>query len=195
MLTALDDHYQKELNVRNPLGHQGQIATAYAALLTNMYGENTNSFTPNKFKQIVGRYSAGFSGYGQQDSQEFLLFLLDGLQEDLNRVLKKPYIEKPDSTDEMVYDDSALKGMADKCWEIYKARNDSVITDLFAGMYKSTVQCPVCDKVSIIFDPFNNLTLQLPVENNWTREVFYFPLHRVQSVLRSTSTRTRASAP
>lgn len=68
--------------------------------------------------------------------------------------------------------------MADKCWDIYKARNDSVITDLFAGMYKSTVVCPVCDKVSIIFDPFNNLTLQLPIESLWSRRVFFFPLHR-----------------
>ena len=103
--------------------------------------------------------------------------MLDGLQEDLNRVQKKPYVEKPDSTDEMVHDPVALQQMADKCWDIYKARSDSVITDLFAGMYKSTVICPVCDKVSIIFDPFNNLTLQLPIENIWSKPIFFFPLH------------------
>lgn len=106
-----------------------------------------------------------------------MLFLLDGLQEDLNRVIKKPYVEKPDSTDDMVHDPVALQQMADKCWDIYKARSDSVITDLFAGMYKSTVVCPVCDKVSIIFDPFNNLTLQLPIESLWSRPVYFFPLH------------------
>lgn len=105
-----------------------------------------------------------------------MLFLLDGLQEDLNRIQKKPYIEKPDSTDEMVHNTAALKEFADKCWDIYKARNDSVVTDLFAGMYKSTVVCPECDKVSIIFDPFNNLTLQLPIENVWSRSIFFFPL-------------------
>ena len=143
-----------------------------------MFSESaTSSFAPRNFKNVIGRYGPSFSGYGQQDSQEFLLFLLDGLQEDLNRIHKKPYVEKPDSTDEMVNDPAALRAMADKCWEIYKARNDSVITDLFAGMYKSTVVCPVCDKVSIIFDPFNNLTLQLPIENLWSRIIFYFPLH------------------
>ena len=143
-----------------------------------MFSENaTSSFAPRNFKNVIGKYGPSFSGYGQQDSQEFLLFLLDGLQEDLNRIHKKPYVEKPDSTDEMVNDPVALRAMADKCWEIYKARNDSVITDLFAGMYKSTVVCPVCDKVSIIFDPFNNLTLQLPIENLWSRIIFFFPLH------------------
>ena len=126
---------------------------------------------------MIGKYGPSFSGWQQQDSQEFLLFLLDGLQEDLNRVQKKPYVEKPDSTDEMVHNPVALRQMADKCWDIYKARSDSVITDLFAGMYKSTVICPVCDKVSIIFDPFNNLTLQLPIESLWSKPIFFFPLH------------------
>ena len=44
----------------------------------------------------VGRFAPQFSGYQQQDSQELLAFLLDGLHEDLNRVKKKPYVEIPD---------------------------------------------------------------------------------------------------
>ena len=173
-----EDEYKAELNPDNPLSHHGQVAKAYALLLHEIYADNApSSLAPRNFKNTVGRYGPSFSGYAQQDSQEFLGFLLDGLQEDLNRIYKKPYIEKPDSTDEMVSNPQALREMADKCWDIYKARNDSVITDLFAGMYKSTVVCPVCDKVSIIFDPFNNLTLQLPIESLWSKEMCYFPLH------------------
>ena len=171
------EEYKKELNPQNPLGFRGQVAKAYAGLLASIYEHNASSFSPGNFKTVIGRHGPNFSGYGQQDSQEFVLFLLDGLQEDLNRIKNKPYTEKPDSTDEMVHDEVALKKFADTNWQLYKARNDSVITDLFAGMYQSTVTCPVCDKVSIIFDPFNNLTLQLPIENNWERQVIYFPLH------------------
>ncbi|KAE8147670.1 hypothetical protein BDV25DRAFT_159842 [Aspergillus avenaceus] len=175
----LNDVYKQDLNPNNPLAHNGDVAKAYANLLRLIYDEaGQSSFAPRQFKHTIGRYGPAFSGYGQQDSQEFLLFLLDGLQEDLNRILKKPYIEKPDSTDEMVHNKQALTEFADKCWDIYKARNDSVITDLFAGMYKSTLHCPACDKVSIIFDPFNNLTLQLPIESVWSKEVFYFGLHK-----------------
>ena len=174
----IDDAYKAELNPDNPLAHGGQVAKAYAMLLHEIYGDNApSSLAPRNFKTTVGRYGPSFSGYAQQDSQEFLGFLLDGLQEDLNRIYKKPYIEKPDSTDEMVNNPVALREMADRCWDIYKARNDSVITDLFAGMYKSTVVCPVCDKVSIIFDPFNNLTLQLPIESLWSKEICFFPLY------------------
>ena len=51
------------------------------------------SVAPRAFKAKIGRFCHVFSGYGQQDSQELLAFLLDGLHEDMNRVKEKPYIE------------------------------------------------------------------------------------------------------
>jgi len=45
----------------------------------------------------VGRFAPQFSGYQQQDCQELLAFLLDGLHEDLNRIRKKPYIQLKDA--------------------------------------------------------------------------------------------------
>ncbi|KAI9792202.1 MAG: CSN-associated deubiquitinating enzyme Ubp12 [Peltula sp. TS41687] len=169
--------FKEELNPSNKLSRNGDVAKAYANLLDQMYAPTSpTSVTPRNFKNIIGRYGAAFSGCGQQDSQEFLGFLLDGLQEDLNRIQQKSYIGNPDSTDEMVTNPVALRALADKCWDIYKACNDSVIVDLFAGTYKSTLVCLVCEKVSITFDPFTNLTLQLPIENVWSRDIFYFPL-------------------
>lgn len=174
----LKDSYKEELNTDNPLGHHGNVAEAYAALLRDIYKEPPpTSVQPRNFKNIVSRYATQFSGYGQQDSQEFVGFLLDGLQEDLSRVKKKPYIEKPDSTDEMIGDPEAIREMATKVWNITKQRDDSVIADLFTGMYKSTLVCPHCEKVSITFDPFNNMTLQLPIENVWCRTVYFYPLN------------------
>ena len=32
--------------------------------------------------------------------------------------------------------------VADKCWELHKKRNDSVIQDIFGGQVKSTVRSP-----------------------------------------------------
>lgn len=49
------------------------------------------------FQTQVGRFAPQFSGYQQQDSQELLAFLLDGLHEDLNRVKKKPYVALSDA--------------------------------------------------------------------------------------------------
>jgi ubiquitin carboxyl-terminal hydrolase 4/11/15 len=169
----------KEINPDNPLSHNGEVAKAYGRLLDEIYRDPApSSVAPRQFKSVIGRYAPAFSGYGQQDSQEFLGFLLDGLQEDLSRVKKKPYIPKPDSTDDMIGNPVAIREMADKVWDITKKRDDSVIADLFTGLYQSTLVCPVCDKVSITFDPFTNLTLPLPVASVWTNSrLRYFPLN------------------
>ncbi|KAK3987921.1 ubiquitin carboxyl-terminal hydrolase [Cladorrhinum sp. PSN332] len=168
----------KEINPDNPLSHNGEVAAAYGRLLDEIYRDPTpNSVAPRNFKSVIGRYAPTFSGYGQQDSQEFLGWLLDGLQEDLNRIKKKPYIEKPDSTDEMIGNPAAIRELALQVWDITKKRDDSVIADLFTGMYQSTLVCPQCSKVSITFDPFTNLTLPLPMANSWTHSVKYFPLN------------------
>ena len=171
----LEDRFKEEINANNPLGYGGDIAKTYANLLKEVYAQGTSSVSPRQFKSTVSKNAPTFSGYSQQDSQEFLGWLLDALQEDLNRIQKKPYVEKPDSTDEMVNNPKKLREFADHCWNIYKARNDSVVTDLFGGMYKSTLHCPVCDKVSIIFDPWSNLTLQLPVASAFHYNVHFFP--------------------
>jgi len=51
---------------------------------------------------------------------------LDGLHEDVNRVLKKPYIEKEDDKEE-----DNLKAM--KQWNMHLLRNQSVLVDLLFG--------------------------------------------------------------
>ncbi|KPM40634.1 hypothetical protein AK830_g5925 [Neonectria ditissima] len=171
--------YSDEVNKTNPLGYNGKVAMAYGNLLKEIYMEGKGSVSPRDFKTTVGRCRSTFSGWGQQDTQEFLGFLLDGLQEDLSRIKKKPYIEKPDSTDDMINNPEAIRAMADKVWEITRLRDDSVIADLFTGMYKSTLKCPECGKISITFDPFNNLTLPLPVEDMWAKSVKFLPLNDV----------------
>lgn len=175
----ITDAYSGEVNKTNPLGYNGKVAMAYGNLLKEIYTEGRGSVSPRDFKMTVGKCRSTFSGWGQQDSQEFLGFLLDGLQEDLSRVKKKPYIEKPDSTDDMINDPEAVRKMAEEVWDITRRRDDSVIADLFTGMYKSTLKCPECGKISITFDPFNNLTLPLPVENVDHKIIKFFPLNDV----------------
>jgi hypothetical protein len=41
------------------------------------------------FRWTIGKYEPSFASFQQQDSQELLVFLLDGLHEDLNRVTEK----------------------------------------------------------------------------------------------------------
>ena len=93
----LSELWNEELNVDNPLGMKGEIATSYAELIRDIWSGKYNYTIPRNFKMAVGRFAPQFSGYQQQDSQELMAFLLDGLHEDLNRIKKKPYIEIKDA--------------------------------------------------------------------------------------------------
>ena len=144
--------YTEELNYENPLGNQGLIAKAFGMTIENLWTMVNQSFSPRVLKGQVSRFASQFAGYGQHDTQELLAFLLDGLHEDLNRIIKKPYIEKPDW--KAGGGDRQLAEFGKECWDGYKKRNDSVIVDLFQGQLQSTLICPECTKVS---RPFRRL--------------------------------------
>ncbi|XP_051544645.1 ubiquitin carboxyl-terminal hydrolase 15-like isoform X4 [Myxocyprinus asiaticus] len=162
----LKDKYQEELNEDNPLGMKGEIAKAYAELIKQLWSAKYSYITPRPFKTQVGRFAPQFSGYQQQDSHELLAFLLDGLHEDLNRIRKKPYIQLKDA------DGRPDKVVAEEAWENHIKRNDSIIVDIFHGLFKSTLVCPVCAKISVTFDPFCYLSLPLPMKKERTLEVY-----------------------
>ena len=160
--------YKSELNETNPLGMNGLLAKSYAYLIAALFNPQPPkpSLPPTEFKKVIGRFASNFQGYGQQDSQEFLAFLLDGLHEDLNRVRKKPYVERDELVGVQPSEDQ-LRVLGEKSWEGHKKRNDSVVVDLCQGMYKSTVVCPVCEVVSVTFDPFMDLSVPLPIKQTF----------------------------
>ncbi|KAH8832704.1 hypothetical protein DL96DRAFT_1583058 [Flagelloscypha sp. PMI_526] len=181
--------YREELNPDNPLGMKGAIAQGYAELIHRIWSDKSSSgasYSPREFKTQLARFAPQFSGYQQHDSQELVAFLLDGLHEDLNRVLKKPYVEKPDwpdNVDPEVHDVELAK-LAKESWDGYKLRNDSVIVDLFQGQYQSTLVCPECQKISITFDPFMYLTLPLPISQKWAHHIYFIPWDDEQTPLK-----------
>lgn len=173
----LQDKYKSEINGDNPLGSGGVMAKKYAEVLQGLYGENaSSSFSPTNFKRTLSSQNPVFSGWGQQDSQEFLSYLVDSIHEDLNRIQKKPYLENPDSDDARVNDPEYIKELGDTYRKNHAKRNESVCMDLFSGFYKNTMECPVCDKVSVTFDPFASLTLQLPMESTVMLNLTFVPL-------------------
>ncbi|XP_061591618.1 ubiquitin carboxyl-terminal hydrolase 11 [Cololabis saira] len=166
----LQNSYLEELNFTNPLGMKGEIAEAYADVIKQMWSGRHYSVVPRVFKTKVGHFASQFLGYQQHDSQELLSFLLDGLHEDLNRVKNKEYFELRDA------DGRPDQEVAEEAWRNHRRRNDSVIVDTFHGLFKSTLVCPECKKVSVTFDPFCYLSVPLPVSKERVMEVFFVSL-------------------
>ena len=152
----LSNAYVEDINEDNPIGMGGKLAKEYAKLITALWRDGAVSVAPRAFKSALAKFAPQFSGYNQQDAQELLAFLLDGLHEDLNRVKVKPYVEEKDATGRTDAD------VAKEHWENHLARNNSRIVDAFQGQYKSTLVCPDCENRSVKFDPFMYLTVPLP---------------------------------
>jgi ubiquitin C-terminal hydrolase len=124
---------------------------AYAKLMQEMWVDSEGRTAPWDVKKSIGRVAAQFSGFAQQDSYELFNYIVDTLNEDLCRVLDKPYTETPDS------DNRPDEIVAQEHWESYTKRNQSVIVDLMCGQLKSRLVCFVCKEVSTCFDPFLGL--------------------------------------
>ncbi|KAK9066013.1 hypothetical protein SSX86_015415 [Deinandra increscens subsp. villosa] len=160
--------FHQEINWQNPLGMEGELAMAFGELLRRLWAPGRTAFAPRAFKAKLARFAPQFGGHNQHDSQELLAFLLDGLHEDLNRVKNKPYIKSRDA------DGRPDEQVADEYWANHISRNDSIIVDVCQGQYKSTLICPVCDKISVTFDPFMYLSLPLQSATPRTMTVAVF---------------------
>lgn len=146
----------REINECSPT--KGALASAFGDLIKTMWTNAEFTATrPVELKRVIGKVASRFTGYDQQDAQEFLRFLLDGLHEDLNRIKKKPaYYEIKDR--ENVKD----RDVSDEYWKFYLERNVSPLSELFCGQLRSEIRCNTCQHRSLCFDVFWDLSLPVP---------------------------------
>ncbi len=162
----LSNRFKQDVNTSNPLGTGGKLADAYESVLKELWLKTgIASTTPSELKRAISRFAPRFAGCSQHDAQEFLAYLLDGLHEDLNRIRKPPYVKKP----EVGMDNMAIAGA--KAWDAHQRRNDSLVMDTFYGQFKSTCVCPKCDRVSVSFDAFNHVALEIPPQQELDRVI------------------------
>ncbi|KAJ7378237.1 Ubiquitin carboxyl-terminal hydrolase 2 [Desmophyllum pertusum] len=137
---------------------KGKLIQAFADLIKSMWKPgNNDAVSPHSFKTQIQRFAPRFMGYNQQDAQEFLRFLVEGLHDDLNQVKSKPKYTLCE------FDDSLSDQQnAEKTWEYYLSRDKSLMTDLFVGQLKSMLKCCNCGYTSVTFDPFWDLSLPIP---------------------------------
>uniref|UniRef100_A0A4W5KX76 ubiquitinyl hydrolase 1 n=1 Tax=Hucho hucho TaxID=62062 RepID=A0A4W5KX76_9TELE len=124
---------------------------------------SSEAISPSDFKTQIQRYAPKFVGYNQQDAQEFLRFLLDGLHNEVNRVTVRPRLPAED------IDHLSDNEKGKKMWNKYLEREDSKVVDLFVGQLKSSLTCSECGYCSTVFDPFWDLSL--PIAKKGSGEV------------------------
>ena len=152
----LSNTFLNHINKENPLGSKGTLARNYGALIKHLWYNNADIHSPKQFKNAIGTLRKQFAGNHTHDTHEILNYILDGLHEDLNKVKHKPIIQSKDIINNDIIDSKNQ-------WIDFLRRNQSVISELFYGQFKSTIVCPnqKCGNVNIVYEPFISLSLPL----------------------------------
>ena len=174
----LTGKYKDDINTKNKEGLGGKLAKEWHSLLEEYWNSSTGTGNPGKVKSAVAKKVPKFAGYSQQDSNEFMTEFLSILSEDLNKTSKKEYKELKEKEE----NESEFE-CAKRFWNLHVQLNDSIVTDLFSGLFKSEVHCNKCNFDNITFDPFNTLTLPIPsIQNYYINfdDIFYIPKYSIR---------------
>lgn len=95
---------------------------------------------------------------------------MDLLGEELSQTPKKFKLSSATNTNNYLDQDelsSKIEGESNvqaskRFWNFHKLTNNSIITDLFHGQFRSSISCLVCDNTSVYFEPFSTLVLEIP---------------------------------
>ena len=158
------DQYKSDLKRRRRLTFtktpttrgKGEITEQLAMVLKSLWSLQYDPEISDKFKALVDKYGSQYKGGNQHDAQEFLLWLLDKVHEELNTATSKKYKRLknfPGKPDDVL----AAESLAN-----YMRCNNSFVVDIFQAQFRSSLTCPTCERQSNTFDPFLCVSLPIP---------------------------------
>ena len=176
----LRDEFSSDINTVTS-AMKGALIRAFGSLMSDLWkrsDETEKVLTTAPFKSLIQLFAPRFMGYQQQDAQEFLRYLLEGLHEDVRRVTSR---SKPTTTDTDATLNTSEKSM--EAWNRFLCLENSKFVDLFVGQLTSTLRCTVCGHASVTFDPFWDLSLPIPSKTGQVRLYACFDLFTKEEVL------------
>lgn len=143
--------------------HSGTLFEAYADLIRTMWTHHKPAFiSPDSFwkDMLAAAEKSGyehFQGRQQQDSHEFLMFLLDqifeGTKEPVRFVIQRP----PPTNDAERRIQGALEG-----WKAQFEKQYTPVVDIWFGLLEFETECQECKKKTYRYETFNSLKVSVP---------------------------------
>uniref|UniRef100_A0A8D0L7L3 Ubiquitin carboxyl-terminal hydrolase 16 n=1 Tax=Sphenodon punctatus TaxID=8508 RepID=A0A8D0L7L3_SPHPU len=143
-----------EFSIMEPLeiklDQPGPLTLAMCQFLTEIQETKKGTVTPKELFSQVCKKAVRFKGYQQQDSQELLRYLLDGMRaEEIQRVCGGIFkaLSDPDQQNEEL----------EKKIKEYEKKKviPSFVDRIFGGELTSTIMCEECSTVSGLFPWYN----------------------------------------
>ncbi|KAI3965946.1 hypothetical protein MKX01_010903 [Papaver californicum] len=144
-MDPLRDHLMKLNQFAGPL----TIALRKFFIETSLISDSRNGISPKNLFGCICAKAPQFRGYQQQDSHELLRCLLDGLCTEELAVRKSHNTEK---------DETSLNSCP------------ILVEMIFGGQLSSTVSCVECGHSSNVYEPFLDLSLEVPTKKPSSRK-------------------------
>lgn len=154
----LQNKYQEYINYSN-IDHA--LVMQWDKVCKQLYRKNC-VFSPQTFLETIKilalkKNRTLFTGFAQNDSQEFLQFFLEAMHNGLSREVIMTIKGIPQTPQEQRTVD------AHKSWIQFFKNDYSEIVEFFYGQFYSVIQSPEDPNyISEVYEPFSNLSLEIP---------------------------------
>lgn len=130
-------------------------------ILNSIFKSNDCELNINTWKKLVGEKNAFFDGFDQQDSQEFLSYIIDKFSLEVGKKITHLPTTKVNISD-FTPEQKILNITADCNWSKYHKKNYSLLVPFFSGMFRTKLTFQDSGKSTNNFTPFNIIPLTIP---------------------------------
>ena len=147
--------FRKRKDIKNER-YEKKLTNSFLEVLENIWENNSiKDYPPNNFKELISKMNPLFAGIQANDSKDLVLFLLETMHNELNKV-KNANIMYEDDVDQYNFYNS-LQSFT----KYFQKNFQSIVSDLFYGMYDSIMKCLNCNIMTHNIQCYNILIIPL----------------------------------
>ncbi|KAI9847465.1 MAG: ubiquitin-specific protease doa4 [Sclerophora amabilis] len=159
----MDGSFRNSIQRDNALGSRGRLPEIYASVMKHMWDGNSTFIVPKTLRDFVANDNREFyDPCTQHDANDFLVYILDRLHEDLNCNFNRTRLKSLTTEDEHKRESMPPQIVSRIEFNRYSHRNMSWISRLFDGQHSSRLQCPACGCRSTSYETFKAVSLEIP---------------------------------
>lgn len=164
-LHFIEEAFWKSVQYQNNKGgSKGVMPEIYMNLIKSLWKGDVSWIKPTTFRKFCGRLNSAWgTDNEEQDAEEFCIFLLDTLHEDLNVNCRSTILPALTEAEEATREKMPPSVAAKLEWWRYTHREQSYIQSLFGHQHYNQLRFPECGHTSTTYT--GSFSINLPIPN------------------------------
>ena len=164
--TLTNNLLKNRIEIKNDK-YKKKLANAFVEVLENLWEKNLEYYAPYNFKALISKMNPLFEGVKANDSKDLVLFLLETMHNELNKVKNIPQF------DDNINQYNFLESF--QSFGKYFGNNfQSIISDIFYGMYNSQMKCLNCNIITHNVQCYNILIIPLEEVRKYKNRMYNY---------------------